>query len=104
MRGSDYAIIAVALISVLSAMVAARTARSTAKTQAETEAYARARKMDVETIERQDEEIEEIRKNNRELRDKVRKLLRDNEALHQENADLRSRVSSLERVLRKQNG
>jgi predicted RNase H-like nuclease (RuvC/YqgF family) len=71
MEGSDWAAIFVALISVISAALAGRAARAAAKynsdasvastrAQAETEAYSRARKMDIETIERQDKEIEEL--------------------------------------------
>lgn len=72
---------------------------ASAKAEAETQAYERARKMDVETIKRQDDEIDEIRQNNQELRNKVRQLLADNRSLHEENDSLRQRVSSLERQL-----
>jgi len=102
MDGSDWAIVIVALISVISAYLSGKAARNaakynsdasmaSAKIQAETEAYNRARKMDIETIKRQDEEIEELRKNGRELREKVRGLLAENEAL-------KRRVSVLEQM------
>lgn len=107
MGSSDWAIIIVALISVISAFASGRAARNAAKynsdasvmnsrTQAETEAYHRARKMDVETIDRQDKEIEEIRLNNQQLREKVRSLLADNQRIHEENESLKRRVSLLE--------
>jgi FtsZ-binding cell division protein ZapB len=112
--GSDLAAIVVALISVISAFLAGRAARNAAKfnseaavasskTQAETEAYQRARKMDIETIERQDQEIEEIRDNSAKLREKVRMLMidndrlrEDNQNLHADNDTLRRRITSLE--------
>ena len=107
MKGSDWAAVVVALISILSAVLAGRSARRAAKydsdasvtnsrTLAETEAYNRARKMDIETIERQDKEIDEIREQNRQLRAKVRELQNDNEKIHEENRVLRQRVTRLE--------
>lgn len=83
----NWAGVAIALIGLVSAWLAGRAAqkaaRYSARTEAETEAYTRARKMDVETIERQDEEIKE-------LRQEVKDLRGENEAL-------RKRVSILER-------
>jgi regulator of replication initiation timing len=90
------------VISVGAAFLSGRAARSAAKynsdasitnskIQAETEAYNRARAMDIKTIERQDEEIEELRQNGRQLREKVRTLLMENEILKQ-------RVSALEQM------
>jgi|ERR1043165_1575695 FtsZ-binding cell division protein ZapB len=107
MKGSDWAVIIVALISVVSAVLAGRSARKAAKydsdasimnskTLAETDAYNRARKMDIETIERQDKEIDEIREQNRRLRAKIRELQVDNENLHEENKSLKQRVTRLE--------
>ncbi len=101
MEPSSIAAIVVALISVLSAWLAGRAARTAAKfsadasmsnekIKAETEAYARARKMDTDTIKRQDEELEE-------LREEVKSLKEDNRALHRQNEALRTRVASLER-------
>ena len=63
--------IIVAFIGVVSAWLSARAARNAAKysadastanekAKAETDAYQRARKMDIETIERQDQEIREL--------------------------------------------
>lgn len=49
------------------------------RTQAETEAYNRARKMDVETIERQDKEIEELIDDNKKLHDRCKELERRQE-------------------------
>lgn len=109
MKGSEWAVIAVALISVLSAALAGRSARAAAKynsdasvvnsrTLAEQDAYNRARKMDVDTIERQDKEIDQIAEQNRRLRARVAELEEDNEKLHEENRILKKRVSRLEQL------
>lgn|SRR5690349_650858 len=106
-NSSDWAVIIVAMISVVSAALAGRSARKSAqytsdaavtnsRTVAETEAYNRARKMDIETIERQDKEIDEVREQNRQLRLKVRELQADYERVHEENRLLRQRVTRLE--------
>lgn len=117
MEAFNWAGVVVAIIGVLSAILSGRAARTAAKyssdasvanakVAAETEAYNRARRMDIETIERQDKEIEEIRKNNSDLREKVRavmqanELLRqDNASLHEDNQALRRRVTRLEQQL-----
>lgn len=82
----NWAGIAIAAIGVISAWLAGRAAQNAAKysarTEAETEAYNRARKMDIETIERQDKEVKD-------LRQEVKDLKADNEIL-------RKRVSLLE--------
>ena len=107
MKSSDWAVIIVALISVVSASLAGRSAKKAAKytsdasvdnsrIMAETEAYNRARKMDIETIERQDREIDEIREQNRLLRAKVREQQIEIETIHEENHLLRQRVLRLE--------
>jgi len=106
-KSSDWAVIIVAIISVISAALAGRSARKSAqytsdaavtnsRTLAETDAYNRARKMDIETIERQDKEIDEIREQNRQLRTKVRELQEHNERIDEENKNLRRRVARLE--------
>lgn len=108
MKSSDWALIIVALISVVSAMLASRSSRKAAKyesdaeitnsrTIAETEAYNRARKMDLETIKRQDDEIDEIREQNRKLRERIRELQEDNYSLREQNRNLLQRVTRLER-------
>ena len=110
MDGANWAAIAVALISIISAYLSGRAANKAAqsssnasmineRTKAETEAYNRARKMDIETIQRQDAEIEEIREENRNFREEIRALRRDNERLHEDNDRLRRRVTSLEQQL-----
>lgn len=92
--------VVVALIGVISAWLSARAARNAAKfsadastsnerTKAEADAYQRARKMDIETIERQDQEI-------RELHEEMRALKEENRALKQQSEALRARVTSLE--------
>ena len=103
MNAGNWAAIIVAAISLLSAVFAGRAAAGASKystrAQAETEAYNRARKMDIETIERQDEEIEEIRKENKKLDARIKELKLDNERLHEDNDRLRRRVAHLERLL-----
>jgi septal ring factor EnvC (AmiA/AmiB activator) len=109
MDGSNWATIIVAAVSVVSAYLAGRAAKTAAKhtsdasvmnsrTQAETEAYNRARKMDIETIERQKKDIEEIRQNNADLREKLRELKKDNELIHEDNDRLRRRIAKLEKA------
>lgn len=118
----SWAGVVVALIGVISAWLSGRSARAAAKynadasmasnkAQAETEAYQRARNMDLKTIQRQDEEIEEIRINSEKLREKVRTLIQDNERLrtdnqrlHDDNDALRRRVSRLEQQLGETSG
>jgi predicted RNase H-like nuclease (RuvC/YqgF family) len=91
---ASYASIVIAIIGVVSAWLAKREATkaakasadasmANAKTQAETDAYARARKMDIETIARQEAEIKK-------LTDKV-------QFLEAENSLLKARVTELER-------
>lgn len=115
MDSASWALIVVALISVVSAVLSGRAAKSAARlnsdatvmnsrTQAETDAYNRARKMDIETIERQDREIDEIRDNSEKLREKVRELTKDNERIHEDNDRLRRRISALEQQLGETNG
>jgi predicted nuclease with TOPRIM domain len=52
----------------------------------EEEAYQRARTYDVETIRRQDEEIDELRENQKTLNADVKMVNKENERLHQENS------------------
>lgn len=86
MNAGNWATIIVALIALISAIFSGRAASGAAKysskAQAETEAYGRARKMDIETIERQNGQLEELRKRVKEL--------------ELENNRLRRRVSQLE--------
>ena len=110
MDASNWSVIAVALISLASAWLAYRSAKSASKytseasimnskTLAETEAYNRARKLDTETIDRQKQDILEIRANNEDLRVKVRELKVDNENLHEDNDRLRRRIARLEQQI-----
>lgn len=100
MDGANWAAIIVAAITVVSAIFSGRAAKNAAKqsadatminsrTQAETEAYNRARKMDIETIERQERDIEK-------MRERIKSILEDNQKLHEDNDRLRRRVSGLE--------
>jgi peptidoglycan hydrolase CwlO-like protein len=103
MGASNWASIIVAAIALFSAIAAGRAAagasKYSAKAQAETEAYNRARKMDIETIERQDKEIGEIREENKAMQQKIRELKIDNERLHEDNDRLRRRITHLEQQL-----
>lgn len=71
-------LIVTTLVTVLagwaSQRAATKTSRINAKEQAEIEAYSRAREMDNKTITRQNEEIDDLIKDNRTLRDKVKAL------------------------------
>jgi peptidoglycan hydrolase CwlO-like protein len=102
MDAQGWATVGVALIALVSAVLSGRSAANASKystrTQAETEAYNRARKMDVETIERQDRELEELQKKYDLLDEKYRFLKQDNEKLHEDNDRLRRRMTRLERL------
>lgn len=65
---------------------ASRASMVNSRTAAEEEAYIRARDMDIETIRRQDEEIAELRA--------------ENKSLHKKMRDLSERLSKCERSLR----
>jgi len=60
---------------------ASKTSRINAKEQAELEAYSRAREMDDRTIKRQNEEIEDLSKDNKQLRAENRVLKEDKRKL-----------------------
>lgn len=108
MEPTNWATIIVAAIALISAILSGRAAAGAAKysskAQAETEAYNRARKMDIETIERQGKELEEIHAENAEMQKKIRELKIDNEKLHEDNDRLRRRITALERQLGEPNG
>jgi len=103
MDAGNWATLIVAAISLISAIFSGRAAagasKFSSKAQAETEAYNRARKMDVETIDRQDKEIKEIQAENAVMLQKMKELKIDNERLHEDNDRLRRRVTHLERLL-----
>jgi predicted RNase H-like nuclease (RuvC/YqgF family) len=91
----NWAAIIVATLSLLAGLYTARTASkasiSSTKTQAETEAYNRARKMDTETIEKQEKKIEK-------LEARVEHLEEQNDMLEQDNDRLRNRINRLENL------
>jgi FtsZ-binding cell division protein ZapB len=103
MGASNWATIIVAAIALISAIFSGRAAagasRYSSKAQAETEAYNRARKMDIETIDRQDQELEELRDDQAKMARRLKELKEDNERLHEDNDRLRRRVTHLERLL-----
>jgi hypothetical protein len=119
-KAAIWAGVLISLITALGALASSRASSkaSTANSKAEVEkeAYDRARKMDVETIERQDKELDEIREQkklieeqNRLLREQndhlnadVKRIDADNRSLHDENrrvlednARLRAEVRAL---------
>ena len=67
-----------------------RNSDNESRVEMEKEAYERARKLDTETITRQDDEMSELRTENLQLR-------KDNEALHAEIRELKARIINLER-------
>lgn len=97
MTASLWATIIVAVISVGSAVFSGRAAKYGSRTQAETEAYIRARKIDTETIDRQEKQLEK-------LRERVLILEASEERLNEDNDRLRSRVSALERKVEELGG
>lgn len=95
MDGGNWAAIIVAVLALLSAGYTARQASkastTSVRTQAETEAYSRARKMDTETIEKQEKKIER-------LEARVEHLEEQNDMLEQDNDRLRNRINRLENL------
>lgn len=95
MDGGNWAAIIVATLALLSAAYTARQASkastTSVRTQAETEAYNRARKMDTETIEKQEKKIER-------LEARVEHLEEQNDMLEQDNDRLRNRINRLENL------
>lgn len=70
--------------------------KATEKEKLEAESYNRARTMDLKTIERQDQEIEELKEDLADLKKELVEVRVDNQRLHQENLALRRRVTVLE--------
>lgn len=85
--------IASVIVSIIAAYSAIKTSRTSAnattvnaRTNAETEAYTRARKLDVETITRQDAEIKELYEKLEHLNNDVKMVHSENEVLRVDNA------------------
>lgn len=82
MNAIDISAIAIAIIALGSSWVTARTSskattinnETNARVEMEKEAYNRARDFDINTIERQNEQIEKLQRENRELKETVRVL------------------------------
>lgn len=95
MDGGNWAAIIVASLSLLAGLWTARQSAKAStvsvRTQAETEAYNRARKMDTETIEKQEKKIEK-------LEARVQHLEDQNDMLEQDNDRLRNRINRLENI------
>jgi hypothetical protein len=79
---------------------ASRAARKNAKEAAEIEAYTRARAMDIQTIDRQNEEIKDLLKDNIELRRKNREYSVENDRLRTERAAFVKQIARLQEELR----
>jgi predicted RNase H-like nuclease (RuvC/YqgF family) len=110
MVGSDWAAIAVGVISVIAAIFSGRAAQraakistdagvSTQKIMAETEAYNRARAMDTETIKFQGAKITGLMEDNERILRAIRQLREENQMLHEDNDRLRRKVAGLEQKL-----
>lgn len=115
MDSTNIAGLAVSLIATFVGYMSARSANKasnrntelSARFSMEDKAYERARKFDTDTIERQDEEIQELRAMNQKLETEVHELkeanskLSDvqakNEALNREVEELRDRIARIER-------
>ena len=82
MNAIDISAIIIAIIALASSWVTARTSskattinnETNARVEMEKEAYNRARDFDINTIQRQNEEIKKLREENRELKQTVRAL------------------------------
>lgn len=83
---------------------ATRVSRANAKELAEVAAYERARAMDDRTIARQNEEIEDLTKDNTELRLRNKELASEKLALEVAKRALVDQVTDLQRKLREKNG
>lgn len=79
---------------------ATKTSLMTAKEQAESEAYSRARAMDDRTITRQNEEIEDLTKDNTNLRLQIRQLAEEKLRAEVAKRALADQVTDLQRKLR----
>lgn len=100
----NIASIVIALITVGGAYASNRASAKAGKRTVEGEAYERARKFDIDTIERQDgeikevlAEIKEVRVENAEVRIENKQLRIENRELRLEVEELRERVAALER-------
>lgn len=87
----------ITLITVAGAYFSQKAASKAGRKTADGEAYERARKIDVETIDRQDEELSDLREELKEVRVKSEAQAVEIRQLRSENADLRTRLSRLER-------
>lgn len=110
MDWGNWVTILVAAIAALSAYASQRAAAkatnlnttTTSRVDMEKEAYDRARKFDIETIERQDAEIAELRADNQDLHDKIdvarseaREARREAREAHAESEALRAELRKL---------
>ena len=73
--------------------------RAERRLRAEDEAYGRARKLDTDTITRQNAEIEDMHSENQDLRERIDRLEVQMDAMRSENHALQLRVTELEQEL-----
>jgi predicted nuclease with TOPRIM domain len=100
------------LASRASAKASVKNVATSSRVEMEKEAYERARKMDTQTIERQDAELAELFENQRNLNADIKLVNKENELLHgenriilEDNARLRTEVAYLrQRVVRLERG
>lgn len=103
----DLVTLAVAAIAALSAYASQRAAArastmntsTTSRVDMEKEAYDRARKFDIETITRQDAEIEDLRRDNKDLHEKVDVARAEARAARAEAREAHAEADSLRREL-----
>jgi len=108
MDWGNWVTILVAIIAALSAYASQRAAAkasnlnttTTSRVDMEKEAYDRARKFDIETIERQDAEIAELRQDNKSLHEKVDVARAEARAARQEAREAHAEADELRRELR----
>lgn len=120
-KGQIFSSIIISLIAAAGGYLAARASAkasmknisTSSRVEMEKEAYERARKLDTDTINRQDSELDELRQNQKALNEDIKLVNRESERVHQENrliledntrlraevARLRQRVVRLERGL-----
>lgn len=107
MDWGNWVTILVAVIAALSAYASQRAAAkasnlnttTTSRVDMEKEAYDRARKFDIETIERQDAEIAELRQDNKDLHEKIDVARSEARAARQEAREAHAEADALRREL-----
>lgn len=96
MPGLDYAAIIISLIAafgmVSSARASSKASTKNAKAETEKEAYVRAREFDTETIERQKNQLKELREHDEKKAKQIKELRAEVGAVKSENSELRAEL------------